>query len=1152
MLNIKSKKIRFFCIFLLIFTVGFLFWPEIGLVKEDKIELEDIETKSLLNIVQKNLTEKIRLSFSDPYFNLENEAVMGVVRGAIQQELFSFYFGDFFKKATKDFIKNSFKLISFIYFGDFSDVISEVEKLTVDQAKQYFKNYLLQNEIKIGKGNLDKYSYTSYTGKKRNPKFQFIATYKSIDNKQGNVAIEFYSAEFIEPPNSILGAPYELDKDLKPFILRIKGKVEKNWETYKWVGQPEIEVIFDEPVPEFEVSKLSWWDKVKQGWNEIKSFFSDFNPFKAAIGPELTGLDFLDDDFENLFQEGELEQIEPIVKEKIENEEKIKEIIQKTEKNPETGSGLNILEELQEILDDIAERIDILNQKIIELVGESQQEGEEKEEEEEEEEKEGLEDEEGEEEEEEEEEEEDEEESKKKKPSKKKSGGGGTSQPNKPNYCEKTTEMEPIRDKIIINEIAWMGTSASSNDEWIELKNITEGSINLSDWQLLDKTKQIKAIFSNQEIPAKGFYLLERTDDTSVPNVPADYIYTGALNDTNETLYLFDNNCQLQDQVIADSDWLTGDKKEKRSMEREDNLDWHTYLGQGENGIMGTPRAENSNLSPSYPELSWPMFQHDAQHTGRSNYNVLENIGEEWTYELAVVESVSSVIRSSQPIIGKDGVIYFGIGETGENSWGKLYAINPDGTEKWIFNLDSFLFTLAVGKDGTTIYVPTLDKGVYALTSEGQEKWRFFPEDIGKVSAITIGEDNNIYFTDHLYLYSVDSDGNLNWRQNGWSVEGGPAIGLNGVIYVVSPEGGLYAYNPEDGSVKWQVTFEYDEANAPVVGQDGTIYVTYVTYATATPYFYTTRYLFAFNPDGTELWQSGRGYGGHGSVFIPLITSDGMVIIIDEWSSKAGESWGRPIWQPMSQIEALNPNREILWTLGPEENLTIDRQPVLDASNTIFIKRTLYERWQGGSFEGWGFRPIGQQLHSIDSNGGNKWNLDVSGEFLSSLTIGDNGRLYTVIAKESQINSQMKEVKLYSFGPVILLLEPNESELEPEIELKELEVEPKTEIEFEAEMRLEPEPESVEGLLDNQADEPELEIESQLELELETESETELGLEQDLEPEFIESPLGEQIEGLEVDSELELEPDLEPEPEVLEYLELENIEDNDNDFKDIF
>ena len=56
---------------------------------------------------------------------------------------------------------------------------------------------------------------------------------------------------------------------------------------------------------------------------------------------------------------------------------------------------------------------------------------------------------------------------------------------------------------VIISEIAWMGTTTSFNDEWIELYNNTGGNIDLTGWTLsaADGTPSI-ALAST--IPAGG------------------------------------------------------------------------------------------------------------------------------------------------------------------------------------------------------------------------------------------------------------------------------------------------------------------------------------------------------------------------------------------------------------------------------------------------------------------------------------------------------------------------------------------------------------------------------------------------------------------------------------------------------------------------
>ena len=166
-------------------------------------------------------------------------------------------------------------------------------------------------------------------------------------------------------------------------------------------------------------------------------------------------------------------------------------------------------------------------------------------------------------------------------------------------YCDQANVNAIAEKSVIINEIAWMGTENSSNDEWIELKNISDFSVNIKNWQLLDKDEQIKIVFGqnngNTILAAGEFYLLERTDDNSIPAVVADLIYSGALNDSEESLKLFDQNCYLIDKVEANPNWPAGDKIEHRTQERGDDFNWHAYTGNGVGGVLGTPRQENSD-----------------------------------------------------------------------------------------------------------------------------------------------------------------------------------------------------------------------------------------------------------------------------------------------------------------------------------------------------------------------------------------------------------------------------------------------------------------------------------------------------------------------------------------------------------------------------
>ena len=171
----------------------------------------------------------------------------------------------------------------------------------------------------------------------------------------------------------------------------------------------------------------------------------------------------------------------------------------------------------------------------------------------------------------------------------------------------------PIRS-IMINEIAWAGTLASSGDEWIELYNPSTIAISLEGWILTDSGDiELKLIGS---IPAKGFFLLERTDDDVIADIQANQIYMGGLNNSGEKLLLIDPSGTVVDSANSRGGaWLAGDSSSRASMEREGGPDipgnWENftgYFGVGHdasgNSIQGTPRSHNSILKPT-PAPTW-------------------------------------------------------------------------------------------------------------------------------------------------------------------------------------------------------------------------------------------------------------------------------------------------------------------------------------------------------------------------------------------------------------------------------------------------------------------------------------------------------------------------------------------------------------------
>ncbi|MEW6568079.1 MAG: lamin tail domain-containing protein [Chloroflexota bacterium] len=174
------------------------------------------------------------------------------------------------------------------------------------------------------------------------------------------------------------------------------------------------------------------------------------------------------------------------------------------------------------------------------------------------------------------------------------------------------TPVPPLA--VMINEIAWAGTRASASDEWIELYNTTAYDIDLTGWILTDEDDLRLAL--RGLLPAYGFFLLERTDDTAISDITADQTYTGSLRDGGETLWLRDPSGAIVDTAnLQGGSWPAGSSSSKASMERRGGEDlrgnWGSYTGYygqshdaAGNPIAGTPRASNSLLIPT-PVPTW-------------------------------------------------------------------------------------------------------------------------------------------------------------------------------------------------------------------------------------------------------------------------------------------------------------------------------------------------------------------------------------------------------------------------------------------------------------------------------------------------------------------------------------------------------------------
>jgi len=248
---------------------------------------------------------------------------------------------------------------------------------------------------------------------------------------------------------------------------------------------------------------------------------------------------------------------------------------------------------------------------------------------------------------------------------------------------------------VVINEVAWMGTAYSYNDEWIELYNNSNSPIDLTGWGLkaVDGSPDISLVGT---IPAKSYFLLERTDDETIRDLEADQIYTGALENIGEDLELRDASDNLVDSVPCETNggWFAGENNGAYTMERIESgssgttkNNWHTNDGITRNGadangnpINGTPKDENSKEFWSQPEeepttktievTNSPFFPYNdisgKPSEGKIKYNVTD--GSRITLRIFDVRGklVRVLIDQEVDPDGEGSVTWDGSNDTGE------------------------------------------------------------------------------------------------------------------------------------------------------------------------------------------------------------------------------------------------------------------------------------------------------------------------------------------------------------------------------------------------------------------------------------------------------------------------------------------------------
>jgi len=365
-----------------------------------------------------------------------------------------------------------------------------------------------------------------------------------------------------------------------------------------------------------------------------------------------------------------------------------------------------------------------------------------------------------------------------------------------------TASVDVSLRPIVINEIAWAGTGSSpaaSKDEWIELYNPTSKNISLANMLVNSPSNSSFKINLSGTIAPHGYYLIERTDDNVITDIPADLTATfgSGLSNSGEQLVLNIGSTTIDATPPAGTchdGWCAGSASgQYYTMERYDPLSsgedrnnwgsWQDIVSYGTNAekqaIHGTPKHRNSinyllaHLSTTVP-LSKTITKANSPYVVASQMTLAPDAI--LTIEPGVVikfKGAGSSLSGSGVIIAKgtesDPIIFTSFnddsyaGDTNQNGttssphagdWGSVRLVK-DGSK-----IDWAIVSYGGGDDKrSNVYVKDTSADItHSIIQESKFYGMFLEHASGSLTNNTIQNNSYQQNSESTGLYAFDGD----------------------------------------------------------------------------------------------------------------------------------------------------------------------------------------------------------------------------------------------------------------------------------------------------------------------------------------------------------------------------------------------------------